>query len=154
MSWILTEARFRALTMMPSERVDDLNSAAPGFLGAQLAAESSKVAARLRKRYPAFSDPVPATIEQWVTRLVTVRCYIRLGVDPNDEQFQLIKEDAAAANTELTEAANSDTGLLELSSNDSVDTAAATKGGPFSYSEQSPYSWMDAQDDVVINGGV
>lgn len=151
MAWVLTETRFRELTTMPMERVDDLTAAAPKFLEAQLAAESSKVAARLRKRYPAFVSPVPVIIEQWVTRLVTPRCFQRLGVDPNDQQYQDIRDDGKLADAELTEAANSDTGLLELSQNDSTDTAAATKGGPFGYSEQSPYTWLDKQFEGALD---
>lgn len=151
MSYVLTELRFRELTTMPEERVDELMDASPTFLGAQLAAESSKVAARLRKRYPAFFEPVPVIIEQWITRLVTPRCYRRLGVEPNNAQYEDVRDDAKNAESELTEAANSDTGLLELSQNDATDTAVATKGGPFGYSEQSPYTWTDSQYDASLD---
>jgi hypothetical protein len=153
MAWVLSEARFGELTIMPAERVTELGNRAPTFLASQLAAESSKAVARLRKRYPAFVAPVPVVLEQWVTRLVTARCYLRLGIDTTSDQFKAIADDAQNSEAQLTEAANGETGLLELSMNDAVDTSAAIKGGPLFHAEASPYSWLDVQEETVRNGG-
>ena len=111
----LDKDAFANLTVMPSARVDALESVAPDWIDAQLAQESAWIDSRLRKRYAVpFTEPVPAAVQGWLARIVTVRCYLKGGVDSLDSQFEEIKADAEAARAEVLEAANSSVGLFDL----------------------------------------
>jgi hypothetical protein len=148
MSSYLTVSDFRLLSLMPGEFVDTLETRYPGFVAGQITIVSDWIDSRLRKRYVApFGAPVPDVIRGWCARLVTPRVWHRRGVDPTDAQWTLVKEDADAASAEVLEAANSETGLfdLPLRSDTTPGVDAITQGGPFAYSEQSPYSWTDLQ---------
>ena len=50
----------------------------------------------------------------WLTCLVTVRCFLKRGVDATDEQYVTIEQDAKEARDEILEAANGDGGLFDL----------------------------------------
>lgn len=146
MAAYLTVAQFRLRTTMPQSDVDALEVSDPGFLDAQLTSWSSRIDAQLSKRYAApFASPVPEIVLEWLTRCVTVRAYLKRGVNPSDEQFAAIKEDAEAALKEVEAAANSQTGLYDLPLRSDTTASGITKGGPLAYSEQSPYVWADYQ---------
>lgn len=137
---------FANLTVMPSSDVDALESAAPGWLDSQLGYWSSAIDARLRKRYEApFAEPYPLAVQGWLSRIVTLRAYLRRGVDPLDQQFVEIKADADAAWAEIKEAADSNEGMLDLPLRADSGASGISKGGPYGYSEASPYVWMDQQ---------
>lgn len=137
---------FKELTTMPSEAVDELESVAPGFLNAQLAAWSAWLDSRLSKRYAApFGSPYPIAVRVWLARIVTPRAFQRRGVDANDQQYIDIRDDAKAAEAEVLEAANSDTGLFDLPLRSNTSASGISRGGPFGYSESSPYVWTDVQ---------
>ncbi len=142
----LTFDDFKALSLMPSEDLDAVEQASPGWIAAQLEYWSAQIDSRLRKRYAApFSSPYPIAVRGWLARIVTIRCYLRRGVDPSDLQFAEIKADADTAVAEIKEASDSVTGLFDLPLREDTTSTGATKGGPFVYSEASPYAWMDAQ---------
>ncbi len=145
----LDVAAFATLTTMPPEFVDALEGAAPGFLAAQLEAQSRWVDARLSKRYAVpFASPYPEVVRGWVARLVTVRAYLKRGVDPSDLQFEAIKEDAERAMDEVKEAADSMAGLYDLPLIEGSSSSGVVRGGPYGYSEASPYVWVDVQADA------
>ncbi len=144
----LSLAEFTARTLMPSEHVSELETRYPGWTDAQLQSASEWLNARLRKRYAVpFATPTE-DVKAWVTRLVTLRCYLKRGVDPDDLQFVEIKADYDSAKTEILEAANSETGLFDLPLLTSTDASAIARGMPMVYSEQSPYVWTDVQGDI------
>lgn len=146
MAAYLDLAGFKDLSVMAGESVDELETVSPGWVDAQLEAASRAIDARLAKRYEApFAEPYPIAIKSWLARVVTVRALLRRGVDANDEQFTTIKEDAAAAWEEIKEAANSAEGLYELPLREDTTASGVSKGGPYGYSEQSPYVWTDRQ---------
>jgi hypothetical protein len=145
----LSLSEFKLRTTLPAEYVDAIETAQAGWIAAQLESWSKWIDARLRKRYAApFSDPYPEAVLSWLGRIVTLRCMLRRGVDATDAQFIEIKADADAAVLEVKEAADSETGLFDLPLLSVSDTSAIVKGGPFCYSEQSPYVAFDAQRET------
>lgn len=146
MTAYLDLAGFKSLTVMPSGDVDAIEAAAPGWILANLTSFSERIDARLRKRYAVpFGAPYPEIVKSWLTRLVTLRAYLRRGVDPADPQFSAIKEDALEAEKELLEAANSETGLFDLPLLATSSTSAIARGAPLGYAESDPYAWTDVQ---------
>ena len=144
----LTVERFRALTTMPSVKIDRLEALAPGWLASKLTARSRWIDARLAKRYAVpFVAPVPEAVEDWLARIVTLQAHLRHGVDQLDEQFQEIKTDATSAETEVKEAAEATDGLFDLPLRADTTGSAITKGAPYIYSEKSPTVWTRMQRD-------
>jgi len=145
----LTVAEFKTRTVMPGAYVDELESAAPGFLAAMLADQSSWIDDRLRKRYAVpFAAPYPTTVQRWLVRLGTVEAYLRRGWGAQDEQAQMIQAQAGDARDEVREAANSETGLFDLPLRADTTDSGIARSGPLVYSEQSPYVYNDRQVDV------
>lgn len=146
----LTLAQFKLRSLMPASDLDVIETVAPGFIDQQLESVSQWLDTRLRKRYAApFAAPYPEAVLAWVARIVTVRCYLRRGVDPTDAQFSEIKADADAATAEVKEAADSNEGLFDLPLRGDVDASAIVRGGPYVYSEASPYVAFDLQRDTA-----
>lgn len=120
------------------------------FVESRLRIETSKINARLSKRYAApFADPVPEIVLGWLVALVTPKLYQRRGWDPSDAQAAEIIKDAETARDEILEAANSETGLFDLPLRDDGSKSAIGRGGPFSYAEPSPYEWTDHQAEAI-----
>lgn len=90
------------------------------------------------------ATPCPEQVLWWITQIVTPEAYRARGVNPSDPQLVQIEEDRADALARLTEAANGDTGLLDLPTNEDAGSAITT-GGPQGYTEESPYVWTDVQ---------
>lgn len=148
MSAYLNLESFKSLSVMPTEGLDRIEVITPGWVDAQLEYWSAQIDARLAKRYATpFASPYPIAVLGWLSRIVTIRCYLKRGVDPNDLQFAEIKADADAAWTEIKEAADSNTGLFDLPLRADTTTSGIAKGGTYSYTEASPYVWTDAQGD-------
>lgn len=148
----LTLAEFRLLTIIPAVDIDNVEADTPGFVVARLAANSSKINARLRKRYavPFVKDPVreleyPEIVLDWLVKLTQVDVYLKRGFDPADQSIAHVKADKDLAEADLLEAANSETGLFDLPLNNSKDPSAITKAGPMAYTETSPYVWTTSQ---------
>jgi hypothetical protein len=151
MTAYLNLGEFKARTLMPSTDVDDLETIAAGWVLAQLEQCSRWIDSRLRKRYDAPFDVAtcPEIVKSWLTRLVTLRAYLRRGVDATDAQFDLIRADAESAATEIKEAADAVDGLFDLPLKDSDKATGITLGAPFGYSEPDFYSWLDVQAEAV-----
>lgn len=90
------------------------------------------------------ATPVPEQILGWMVAILTPDVYRKRGVNPQDPQIVLLEQDRTKAEEQLTEAANSETGLLDLPTNDSGDSAVTT-GEPLGHSDASPYAWQDRQ---------
>lgn len=146
----LTTTEFRALTLLPVNVVDAAEAQSPGWLAAQLEAVSRRMDARLAKRYAApFATPYPTVLQEWLAHIVSHRCYLKRGVNSLDEQAQEYRAQHDTALAELEQAANSETGLFELPLHEDIPGGTGVaRGNSRSYSEQSPYVWMDAQADI------
>lgn len=135
---------------MPGPDVDELEVRAPGFLASRLVAWSQYIDARLRKRYEVpFGDPFPEIVRIWLTALVTVDAYQKRGWDPGSEQDELINDARQAALADLREAADAETGLFDLPLRQNNAASGISQGGPFGYSEASPYEWTDVQRGAI-----
>jgi hypothetical protein len=145
-------AGFKKRTIMPKTDVEGIESSQAGWIDQQLVDGSAQILSRLDKRYGPFVAPYPVAVLRWLTVLVTARCYFLRGVNPSDGIFDLIKEETAEAKAELKEAADGDGGLFELPLRQDTLAEGITQGGPFSYSEASPYDWVDRQIEAVDRG--
>jgi len=152
MATYLTFDLLKGLITIPDEFVNEVEARYPGWVEAQIAAYSRWVEAQLRKRYATpfnaydgVPDPTPPQIQFWLARLVAVPVWLKRGVDPNDLQFEEVRTDRDNAREEIADAANSETGLYDLPLKVSKDGSLIVHGGPFSYSEQSPYVAFDRQ---------
>ncbi len=142
---------------MPEVFVLHVEKDTPGWIATQLEYWARWIDSRLRKRYAspfaAFDDspPTPASVQGWLARIVTVRVWLKRGIDTDDLQFSTVNDDAAAAMLEVLEAANSDEGWFDLPLRVDQDGSAITRGNPRSYSEQSPYVHTDLQRETGRN---
>lgn len=154
MTAYLTKDEFKARTLMPPEYVDALELVQAGWVLAQLEQYSRWIDSRLRKRYAAPFDVAtcPEIVKSWLTRIVTVRCFLRRGIDPTDPQFETVRQDALDATVEIKEAADCVEGLFDLPLKDSEKTTGITQGAPLGYAEAGPYEWVDAQREAIRNG--
>lgn len=120
------------------------------FVDSTLQDESDTLNARLRKRYSApFSSPYPRVIQKWLGRIVTPILFLKYGILPSDEQYAEAARLAAEADAQVQQAADSETGLFDLPLRADKQESAITQGGPFAYSEASPYQWLDAQREAL-----
>lgn len=154
----LDKDAFAERTIMPSEYVDAIETVSAGWIDLQLEEWSAWIDSRLRKRYAVpFQAPYPAAVTAWLTRLVTVRCYLKRGVEATDEQYITIEQDAKEARAEVLEAADSMAGLFDLPLRSNTTATGIDRSGPFAYTEQSPYVWATQQRrtgrDEDSNGG-
>lgn len=93
----------------------------------------------------AASPPVPEIILKWLNYLVSRDVLERHGANTQDPFVIARTADATTARAELLEAANSKDGLFDLPTQDDEGSAIST-GGPFFYSETSPYVSQDIQE--------
>jgi hypothetical protein len=150
--YVATLDNFKLRSVMPANYVDGLEAAQPGWLLMQDEIVSSRVNAKLRKRYAApFADPVPPVVVGWVVDILTAKAYLRLGVDPTDKQTDAIAAAAELAMAEVQQAADAENGLFDLPLTAAFDSATGVvRGTPLVYSEQSPYAWTDVQRDAAV----
>lgn len=146
MTAYLSVAEFTTRSLMASAKVTILESAAPGFLASQLEQVSRWIDMYLAKRYRVpFAAPYPEAVKAWLTRIVTYRAYLRLGVDPDDAQQILFTQDKTDAEAEVKAAADSEIGLIDLPLSDAQAGSGIAYGAPAVYSEASPYVGGDVQ---------
>jgi hypothetical protein len=140
-------AEFRDLTLCSGAVIDRVEASARGWIARQLAFHSDRFDSRLRKRYACpFASPPPLTVQQWLGAVVTPLVMLKGGMAPQDQLLTSAQDLAAAAEAQLTEAANSETGLFELPLRaDLPGAGGVTQGAPHGYTEASPYVWRDVQ---------
>lgn len=152
----LTLATYKNLTLAPPSYVDDAETRHPGWVLAQLEFWSAWIDSRLKKRYAApfaASPNTPPVILGWLTRILDAELYLKIGINPRDEQAAtVVQERAAESKAEVKEAADSKDGLFELPLR--ADQPAATdisRAAPLGYTEQSPYTWTSVQRDAAAD---
>jgi hypothetical protein len=153
----LTLAIYKNLTLAPPSYVDDVEVRHPGWVLAQLEFWSAWIDSRLKKRYAApfaASPNTPTVILGWLVRILDAELYLKIGINPRDEQAAtVVQERAAEAKTEVKEAADSREGLFELPlRSDQPEVTGITRAAPLGYTEQSPYTWIGIQRDAERNG--
>lgn len=148
MSYLDKDA-FAALSTIPAEFLDAIEDVAPGWIDAQLVSWSRQIDARLAKRYAVpFAEPAPDIVTAWLARIVTLQCYMKRGVDPSDIDMDFLRADYQRALDEIKEAADAQFGLFDLPLRADTTKSGISKGGPFAYTEASPYAWTDEQGRV------
>lgn len=163
----LTLDEFKVRARMPSEDIDVLEEESapapgdPGFVSLALIDRSAEINDRLKKRYVvpfgtwSPSSTAPPIIKRWVAVLVTADCYEKRGQNAGSDRDEVVERARAQVDAQIEQAANSETGLFELPLLASAPGASGvTQGGPFGYSEASPYSWTDVQAEILRGGGV
>jgi hypothetical protein len=141
----LTESEFEDLTIAPA---DVLASLPVGWLARQLSAWSNWIDARLRKRYAApFVAPYPDIVCLWLSQLVTLRCYQKVGFNSADAQSELVVAQAQAAEDQITQAANAFEGLFELPLRQDLPGSGISRSYAHSATDYSPYTWFTRQRD-------
>lgn len=147
----LTAAAFKTRTLAPPDYVDAIEAETPGWTDAQLLAKSRWLDAKLAKRYAApFASPYPECLLDWLTRIVTWRCYIKRGVDPTDREVAEVKADAELAEREADNAVSLAEAHFELPLRENTTASGATVGRPMTYTESTPYAWTDVQLDAAL----
>ena len=155
MAAYLTAAEFKTLTLAPASYVDAEEAAEAGWILARLTHWSDRIDAQLRKRYAVpFVTPFPPILTGWLEALVTFELYLKRGVDATDAQIQEMRARFDATKAEVLQAADAEGGLFELPLKATDPTGAVTKGAPQAYSEQSPYTWTQAQIDAAGAEGI
>ena len=155
----LTDSEFRLATLLPVNVIDEVEDHTPGWLTQQLNLVSSRMDARFAKRYAApFVVPYPTIVLEWLTHIVSWRCYLKRGVNSLDAEAAEYKAQHDQALKEIEEAAKADTGLFELPLRQDLPSGSGvSRGMPKGYSEQSPYVWTDQQVAAGVqedgNGG-
>lgn len=138
---------------MPDADVDRLQTQYPGFVAQKIVSIQARIEARLRKRYAIpFGSPAPEVAIEWLVALVTLALYQRRGWNPSSAENALIVDAAKLAGEEIKEAADSESGLFDLPLRaDAPTTTGIAVGGPFVYSEASPYVWTTVQGDAAAS---
>ena len=138
---------------MPAALVARLEAERSGWIANRLEKRSRYIDAKLQKRYATPFDETspPLVIVDWLIAIVTLEAYGALGVNVTSEMDQqLIVAPYQEAMKQIDEAANSKDGLFELPQKQSTpSTIGVVNGGPFGYSEASPYAWLDVQAETV-----
>lgn len=135
----------KLLMIVPPHHVDEVEEISPGWTLRQIDHWCRWVDSRLHKLYKVpfaahdEAEPTPPTIQTWVAQLVTLPLMMRRGVDPNDLQFDLVKEMHETARGEVLEAATGDQNHFDIPLLAGENGGGPSRGGPLSYSEQSPY---------------
>lgn len=89
--------------------------------------------------------PVPEVILAWLTTMVTVDLWMKRGTNPQDPGIAMQVDEKTRALARLKEAADGKDGLLDIPISEDLDSAVTT-GSVESYSEASPYTWMDREE--------
>ena len=148
MAIYLTTDEFKLRTLLPANVLQQIEVSTPGWLAAQIEAVSHGIDARLSKRYHVpFKVPYPDVLKSWIINIVSLNAWLKRGMVATDESFGEYKAMHDRAIEEIREAANSETGLFDLpiDATGPGGASAIVRANPQSYSEASPYVWLDVQ---------
>lgn len=149
MAVFLDLTTFNDATVAAPEYVAEVNSRYPTFLPAQFGLVSAYIEGRLRKRYPqAFVAPYPLQLIDWATHILTYRMMNRRGIDSTDEQAADYRKNHDTALAEVLEAADSENGRWDIPLRADTNQSGIDDTLPMSYSQSSPYVWMDEQAET------
>lgn len=142
----LTFAEYSARSRIRASLITQAGSAK---VEAWLAERSSKICARLVKRYAVdFTDPgpTPDVVLGWLGALVDHDVQEYVGGTPEGREDAWIVKRAEQADAEIKEAADSETGLFELPlrNTDALGNSAINKGGPFVRKYLTPFKFWQA----------
>lgn len=152
MGYFAAVSEYKSYSALPDGFIDEIETADAGWTLVQVNYWSAWIDSRLRKRYSApFQAPYPIAVLGWLARILDVRCLLRRGVAPTDEQFQEFKADAERALAEIKEAADSQDGLFDLPLRADTTATGITQGAPLGYSEVSPYTWSQLQREAAAD---
>ncbi len=142
----LTVSEFRTETTAPGPLVDDCERTHHGYLAAKIRRRSGRINSQLELRYATpFAAPYPDTVVEWVTKLVTLDLYEKVGYQVSAEANAYVVDRAKEALAEVQLAADAQNGLYNLPLRADTNASGVSRGGPRSYSEQSPYVGFDRQ---------
>ena len=145
----LTLELYRDLTVLDEVRIDALYQRRPTFFARNFEMVSRQLEDRLRHKYNVPFPENHSTIQGWIVALVDPVAAIKVGLTPTDELFGMVRERAATAETQITDASNPQSANWNLPLKGSEDASAISKGGPFGYAEASPYDCIDVQWEAV-----
>jgi len=149
MAALVTFARFRQLTLLPSSRVDELERVSPGFVDGHLELRSRALEDRLRHKY---AIPLPtghATIDGWIVAEVQRFAAVKIGIDPSDLLFEEIRAAAELAEEQIKDASDPKSERWNIPLVTARDGSAIAKNAPLGYSEASPWAWTDEQLEAL-----
>lgn len=145
----------KMLGSMPHGDVDRVEANNPGVVAGLCTHITDIFDSMLRKRYavPFAANDVPPVVRFHVTQVVCYQLWLKLGYHPGSEQDDAIEKSRNDALGWLREAADAETGFVELPRRQTPpDESGVVKGGPYASSEVSPYTWMHNQRDAVRGG--
>lgn len=92
------------------------------------------------------STPVPEIVLGWLVAVLDVDLWHKRGVNPQDPSIAEGIAERDRVLEELAEAANSETALFDLPTNDVQGDSAIAHAGPLFYTEASPFVGADLQE--------
>lgn len=150
----LTTAELKTLSTMPASDFEAVVARHAAFVEETLDVLSSEIDTVLRKRYavPFVAPNVPKIVRRWLADMATAELYLKRGADPTNTQLERHFAAADRAREQMQASADSENGRYDLPTTNAGDTSAISKGGPYGYSEASPYDWTDAQAEAIRGG--
>lgn len=152
MTPLMSVDEYKLRSALPNEYVDAIETRTPGWTAQQLVSATAEIYGALSKRYVTPFNVDQEMPRTWAAWIVDAMVITRRGVDPDELGVEVGKliERADTARAQLQAAANAETGLFELPlrADDPTSPSGITRGGPFYYTEQSPYVWTDQQREL------
>ena len=140
--------------LLPSD-VDRVEVRYPGITAARLATAHARLNSKLMKRYRLpFTTPVPEVLVWYESVVVSHELLVALrGANPDSSQLDEAGKLLAEAQEWLKAAVDPEHGDVELRAAEAgLGPSAINAGGPYGYSEASPYTWTDRQVDAIREG--
>lgn len=137
--------------LLPSD-VDRVEGRFPGITQARLDTAHARLNAKLMKRYRLpFQTPVPQCLVWYEAVIVSYELLADVrGLNPESGQGPRVEQAYQEAQEWLKAAVDPEHGDVELRAAEAgLGPSAVNAGGPFGYSEASPYAWIDAQAEAL-----
>ena len=151
-----TLQQVRRLGVMRPSDIDRIEAQEPGITLERAEAVTSVLNSKLMKRYRLpFMQPYPLSLAKYVAVVVSYELLTDVrGLNPESDQKDAAEKALAKVEAWLTAAVDPEGGDVELRAAEAgLGPSAVSAGGPYGYSEASPYTWTDAQVDAIRGGG-